>query len=136
MVIPKEKENKDQEARVREDSPWKLASQLSSPTLCISIRDIWLVWLSGLVNSNHTLVRHTIAYLLFFLNGYTHSIWKFPGQELHLSHSCNPRSRCSNTESFNPPCWAGDRTHSSVATQVAIVELLTHCAIAGTPNTF
>ena len=26
------------------------------------------------------------------------------------SHSCDPSCRCGNTGSFNPLCWAGDRT--------------------------
>ena len=50
---------------------------------------------------------------LFFLvsfvgfYGCTRSIWKFPGQGLNLSHSCD---LCHNgkARSFNLPCWARD----------------------------
>ena len=45
---------------------------------------------------------------LFFLNfyGHAHSIWKFPGQGLHLSWRCDLHHSCSNIRSFNPLCWA------------------------------
>ena len=55
-------------------------------------------------------------------------ICKFPGQGLNPSHSHDRSRGNSNAVSFNPLCWAWDRTHSSAATQAAAVRFLTHCA--------
>ena len=44
---------------------------------------------------------------------HTHSTWKFLGQRLNLSHSCDLRHSCSNTRSFNP-LWDG--THTGAGT--------------------
>ena len=41
-------------------------------------------------------------YHLFFLNGHTHGIWKFLGQGLSLSCSCNLHCSCDNARSFKP----------------------------------
>uniref|UniRef100_A0A8D1CN13 Uncharacterized protein n=1 Tax=Sus scrofa TaxID=9823 RepID=A0A8D1CN13_PIG len=37
---------------------------------------------------------------LFFFNGCTHSIWKYPGQELNPSCSCNLHCSCGNTRTL------------------------------------
>ena len=72
----------------------------------------------------------TCAFLFFIIiNGHNRSIWKFPGQGLNLSPSCN------NAGSVNPSRWAGDWTCISAATQAAAVRSLTHCTTAETPNT-
>ena len=58
-----------------------------------------------------SLERHitlwSFCVLLLFFNVCTHSIWKFPGQELNLSCSCN-LYHCGNAESLNPLHLAGD----------------------------
>ena len=46
----------------------------------------------------------------FFFFGCTHSMWKFPGQDLNPSRSCNLCHCCGNARS------------------------LTHCATVGTPQ--
>ena len=63
----------------------------------------------------------------FFLNGHTHSIWKFLGQVLNVSHSCDLHHSRSNARSFNPLHWAGDQSW------VTAVRFLTHCATVVTP---
>ena len=50
-----------------------------------------------------------------------HGIWKFPGQGLTSSHSCNLHHRCGSARSFNPLHWARDQTHASRVTQAAAV---------------
>ena len=35
---------------------------------------------------------------------------EFPGQGSDPSYSCNLRHSCGHAGSFNPLCWAGDRT--------------------------
>ena len=74
------------------------------------------------------------TYVVSFFLSHTHSIWKFLSQGLTPSHSYDLSHSSGNTESFNPLCWAKDRTHTSVATQAAAVGFLTHCASAGTPH--
>ena len=54
--------------------------------------------------------------LLLLFNGCTHGIWKFLGQRLNLSLSCDLCYSCGNTRSFNPLCWAGNRTYTSSMT--------------------
>ena len=73
-----------------------------------------------------------LFYFIFF--GHTHDTWKLPGQGLNLSPRCDLCHNCGNTESFNPLNWARDWAHTSVGTQVAAVEFLTHSATVGTPN--
>ena len=53
-----------------------------------------------------------------------------PGQGLNLSHSC------SNAVSFNPLHWARDQTHTSSATQAAVVSFLTFSSAVGMPQKF
>ena len=36
----------------------------------------------------------------FFFNGLTHGIWKFPGQKVNPSHSCDLYHSCNNTRSL------------------------------------
>ena len=68
----------------------------------------------------------------FFFNGCTGGIWKFLGEWLNLSHSCDLSCSCGNTRYFNPLCWTGDWTHTSAVTWVAAVRFLTHCITAET----
>jgi len=71
----------------------------------------------------------------FHFYGHTHSIWKFLGQGLNLSHSCNLCHSCSKAKYFNSLHWAWDWTHTSRATRAAVVGFCTHGATAGTPPT-
>ena len=61
-------------------------------------------------------------------------IWKFPGQGLNPSHSCDLCCSCSNARYFNPLHWDGDQTSASIATQATAVGFLLHGATAGTPS--
>ena len=63
-----------------------------------------------------------------------HSIWKFLGQRLNASHSCDPSCSCGNNGSFNSLCRARDQTCTSAVTQAAALELSTYCTTAGTPS--
>ena len=72
-----------------------------------------------------------ILTISFSFNGCTHSIWKFPGQGLNLSCSCDLCCSCSQAGSFNLQHWAGDWAHTPVTTQDAAVRFLTHCAMYG-----
>ena len=69
--------------------------------------------------------------LLLLFNGHTHDIWKFPGQGLNLSHSCDLPCSCLSNGSFNP--LHGTRIKS---TRPQGPELLhsdfIHCVTAGT----
>ena len=71
-------------------------------------------------------------YSVFFF--FFNDIWKFLGQGLKLSHSCDLYCNCINATSFNPLCQAGDRTHASTATWAAAVGFVTHCATVGTSS--
>ena len=75
-------------------------------------------------------LSYSISHSNFF-NGHTHNIWKFLGQGLNLSHSCDLGHSYGNAGSFNPWPRAGNQTRTSTVT--AIVGFLTHCTIAGTP---
>ena len=77
-----------------------------------------------------------LSFFFFFLNGFTHGIWKFLGQRLNLNHSCNLYHSCGNTLSFNPLCQARDWTHVSTVTQAAAVRFWTCCTTVGTPCAF
>ena len=70
-----------------------------------------------------------LRFILFFLKDHTHGIWKFPGQELNLNHSCNLWRSCSKQD----PLTHWNRSCISSATQAAAVGFLTHWAIAGAP---
>ena len=61
-------------------------------------------------------------FYLFLFYGLGHAIWKFLGQTLNPSHSCDLNHSCSNTGSFNPLCWARDPTPASSVTPAAAVE--------------
>ena len=41
--------------------------------------------------------------IFFSFYGCSHGEWKFPGQGLKLSHSCDLLCSCGNIRSFNPP---------------------------------
>ena len=77
---------------------------------------------------------HCFLFFCLFVCSYvcTCGIWRFLGQELKLSHSCDLCHSCSNARSFNPLHTAGDLTATSAATQAAAVRFLTHCAQVGT----
>lgn len=55
-----------------------------------------------------------------------HGIWKFWGQWVNLSHSCDPCHSCGNARAFSPLCRAGNRIPSSAVTGAATVGSLTH----------
>ena len=55
-----------------------------------------------------------------------------PGIESELQCDLDLCRRCGNTRPFNPLHQAGDRTHTSTATQVTAVGFLTHSAIVRT----
>ena len=66
-------------------------------------------------------------------------IWKFLGQRLNLSCSCDLCHSCGNTRSFNSLCQAWDQIHISAATRAHCREntgSLTHCATVGTPGIY
>ena len=71
--------------------------------------------------------------LFFFFHGSTQSRWKFPGQGLNPSRSCNLCCSSSSAVSSNPLCWARDQTCTSSVTQATEVRFLTHCATVETP---
>ena len=75
-----------------------------------------------------------VCLLSFFIlgEGCTCGIWRFLGQGLNLSHSCDLCRSCGNTRSFNPVC----PVHASGATQATAVIILTHCTTVGTPWVF
>ena len=70
----------------------------------------------------------------FVLYDLTHGIWKFPGQGLNLSCTCDLHHSCSNAGSFNPLLWARAPNHTSAVIGAAEVRFLTHCATAGIPH--
>ena len=47
---------------------------------------------------------------------------------------CDLHCSCNNARSFNPLCWARNRTCTSAVTWAPAVEFSTYCAIAGTPG--
>ena len=63
-------------------------------------------------------------------------MWKFLGQGLNPSHSYGLCCSCGNARSFNPLYWTGDWTCTSALIKVAAVQLLIHCATAGTSRVF
>ena len=79
--------------------------------------------------SNFNYLHNTYHCQIFFFNGHTHGMWKFPGQGMNPSHSYS----CGSARSFNPLCQAGERTWTSAGTQATAVRSLTHCATAGIP---
>ena len=54
-----------------------------------------------------------VVFKFDFFNGHAPGIWKFPGQGLNLSYSCNLHRSCGNAASFNPLRWARDQTCTS-----------------------
>ena len=75
-----------------------------------------------------------ICLFFFFFYGHTCSTWKFPGQGLNLSHSCNLHCSCGNTASFNTLHRVGELIYVSAATWAAEVGFLTYFIAAGTPK--
>ena len=55
---------------------------------------------------NYNAAPHHVFCAIFFFNGCTRGTWKFPGQGLNLTHSCDLCHSCSNAGSFNPRCRA------------------------------
>ena len=68
-----------------------------------------------------------------FFNGCPHGIWKFLGQGLNLSLSCDLYCGCNNTGSFNPLHLIGDLKPTSTATRDAAFGSSTPWAVARTP---
>ena len=84
-----------------------------------------------------SLFQVRIIFFFFFFYVCTSGIWKFLGQGLTPSCSCDPccscdpHDSCRNARSFNL-LWGGDQTHTSTETQASAVTLLMQCARAGT----
>ena len=75
-----------------------------------------------------------LSYLIFFFfYGHIHGIWKFLGQGLNLSQSCDLHCSCSKARSVNPLHWARDQTHTSAETWAAAVRFSIHCTMVETP---
>ena len=74
---------------------------------------------------------HYFYFIIFYFYGHIQGIWKFPGQGLNLSHSCDLSWSYSNAGSFNTLCWARDWTCTSTATWAAIDSYHT-CTTVGT----
>ena len=75
-----------------------------------------------------------IFQILGFFYGHIHGPWKFPGQGVNASHSCDLHPSYSNARFFNPLHQAQDQTHVFAATWAVATKFLTHRAIAGTPQ--
>ena len=58
----------------------------------------------------------SICLLVCCFNSCIHGAWKFPGQGLSPSPSCDLCHSCSHAQSFNLVLWAGDRTLASPVT--------------------
>ena len=67
----------------------------------------------------------------FFFFSCTHGIWKFLGQELNLSHTCD-LWQLQQCWILNPLHWARDQTSNTIETSWS----LTHCTAAGTPGSY
>ena len=67
-------------------------------------------------------------------NGHVHSIWKFPGQRLNPSCSCNLHRSCDNIGFFNPLFQARDQTCTSAAIWAAEVRFFAHGVGERTPH--
>ena len=63
-------------------------------------------------------------------------MWKFLGQGLNSSYSCDLCHMLSNIWSFNTLCWARDQIHASAVTQATAVRILNHCTMIVTPSLF
>ena len=72
----------------------------------------------------------SITCIIFY--GHTHGIWKFRGQGLNLSFSCDLYHSSGDARYYNSLHWAGDQTHASAVTLVIAVKLLTHYTIVRT----
>lgn len=73
-------------------------------------------------------------FVCLFSYGHTHGMWKFQGQSLNLSCSCNQDYCWDNATSFKSLCPAWARTCSSTATRATEVRFLTHRTTVGTPE--
>ena len=79
-------------------------------------------------------MEKNIPKIWLFLNDCTHGKWRFPGQGLNLSHSCDPGYSSSTTRFFNWLHQAGGQTWTSTATQATAARFLApHCTTRGTP---
>ena len=75
-----------------------------------------------------------VFFVFLFFYGRSHGMWKFQGQLLNLSHSCNQEYCWGNATSLNSLCPARARTRTSTATRATEVRFLTHCTTVGTPE--
>ena len=80
-------------------------------------------------SSNWSIFQCQLSSLYFY--GCTCGIWKFLGQGLNPSHSCDLSHSCGNIRSFLIHCTGYGPLASSV-TQAAPVGFLSHCVTAGT----
>ena len=71
--------------------------------------------------------------LSFSFFGCTPGTWKFLGQGLNVSCSCDLQHSWSNTRSCSSPCQARDWTPTSVVTRADAVRFLIPWAVAGRP---
>ena len=74
----------------------------------------------------HLLFVDFFFFIFFFFYSHTRGIWKFLGQGLNPSWSCDLLHSCSNARSFNPLHWTKDVTHTSAVTWATAVGSLTH----------
>ena len=89
-----------------------------------------------------TVVLSSLCFSLFFLQGHTHGIWKFPDQGLNGSYSCQPTPQphqipatpatyttAQQCRILNPLREARDRTHNLMVPS----RIRFPCATMGTP---
>ena len=75
---------------------------------------------------SHHISSSMCVFLFIFLMVSPMESWKFPGQRLNPSHTCNAHSSNSNTGFFDPLCLAREQTLASVATWATAVRFLTN----------
>ena len=85
------------------------------------------------VEKSYTFINKEIREFFPFY-GCTCGIWKFLGEGLNRSCSCDLFCSWAKASSSNPMSCAGERTSASAATQVVAIRFLTHCVTVGTPS--
>ena len=109
--------------------PWKKKCNFFDPTNLKSLR------FKNHCSLSVNLPLSSVSFL-FSLYGFRHSTWKFLGQGLNLSHSCELHHNCSNARSFNPLYQARDRSWTSAVTQAIAVRFLTQSTTVRTYVSF
>ena len=74
---------------------------------------------TGYIGKQNIFYKTNKSHGYIFLNDHTHDRWKFLGQGLNLSHSCNLRHSCGNVGSFNLLCVPG--------IEPALLQRLSYC---------